>query len=73
MMKHHKVARLPFEIEVEIKMMARADFRSYDQELARLQERGLEIPRNWTVADEACIIAALAYLRDQQIDESTEG
>ncbi len=72
-MKPHKIERLPSEIEAEIKMMARADFRSYQDELTRLQARGLELPRSCTTADEACIIAALAYLRDQQIDESTEG
>jgi len=54
-------------------MMARADFRSYDQELTQLLHRGLKIRKDHAVANEACIIAELAYLRAQQVDESTEG
>ena len=72
MMRNYKLPRLPVEIETEIRLMARADSRSYEDELRRLLRRGLSIPKECSLGDEASLVAELAYLRSLQIEESTE-
>ena len=71
-MKHGKEIKLSPEIEAEIKRMARADFRSYEDELQHLMHRGLTVPKNHSVGEDARMIAELAYLREEQVDESRE-
>ncbi len=71
-LKRRVMLELPSDIAAEIKTMAQADFRSFDDELAYLLRRGLRVPRSPSSADELSLIAELAYLRAEQLDESSE-
>lgn len=61
---------LPTEIQAEITAMAQADSRTFEAEVAYLVRRGLRLPRRFSIADQAFVIAELAYLRSEEGDDA---